>query len=171
MESEVFLPTPRSKAVKTFLARVKVFDNESMVINPQATRESNRRILQRKGNSSFYKSEGARDSSFTVHINIPADTADPVAEMEQQFNELVAAERKTAPQVGSTGRMLFDQPSLRLYLDDEHHEVVLQCTLPCTSNIERELLQLQGDMAKAIARFRTDIMRSAKNKISNPLNK
>ena len=57
---ENFIEKPEGKPVKNFKARVKVYGNDVVVVNPQEPRESNRKMIKQKGKSSFYKSEGRR---------------------------------------------------------------------------------------------------------------
>ena len=58
---EMFIEKPVGKPVKNFRARVKMYGNDVVVVNPMEPRESNRRMIKQKGKSSFYKSEGEKD--------------------------------------------------------------------------------------------------------------
>ena len=145
--SEVYVETPRTKPVKAYKARVKVYDNDVVVVNPQEPRESNRKMIKQKGKSSFYKSEGEKESSYSIHINVPADCPDPVAVMQEQFNELVK------------GKLLHDDQTLQVYLNKTQKTVIIKTTLACGPAIERELLGLQGSMARIIAQYYSDIIK------------
>lgn len=59
--NENFIEKPDGKPVKAFRARVKVYGNDVVVVNPQEPRESNRTMIKQKGKSSFYKSEEKRN--------------------------------------------------------------------------------------------------------------
>ena len=154
-----YLTVPRTKPVKKYKARVAEYDNGVQIIAPQVEKGSNRRMLKQKGNSSFYKSEGERDSSYTVHINVPADCPDPVAVMQEQFNDLVKGELKTEPKLQVKGKLLYDDKMLQVYLNKTQKTVVIKTTLACGPTIERELLGLQGSMARIIAQYYSDIIK------------
>ena len=58
--NEQFIEKPEGKPVKNFRARVKMYGNDVVVVNPMEPKESNRRMIKQKGKSSFYKSEGEK---------------------------------------------------------------------------------------------------------------
>ena len=82
MTEDQFIEKPEGKPVKAFRARVKVFGNDVVVVNPETPKESNRKMIKQKGKSSFYKSEGEKESSYSIHINVDANDPDPVATMQ-----------------------------------------------------------------------------------------
>ena len=145
--NENYIEKPEGKPVKAFRARVKVFGNDVVVVNPMEPRESNRKMIKQKGKSSFYKSEGEKESSYSIHINVDANDPDPVATMQEQFAELTKGELKTK-------------------------QVILQTTIGCSPTIERELLQLQGDMGRVIGANYSEIIKvfnqAAKKKDKGP---
>ena len=156
---EQFLDVPRSKPVRKYKARIAEYDNGVQIIAPQSEKGSNRKMLKQKGNSSFYKSEGEKESSYSIHINVPADCPDPVAAMQEQFNDLVKGELKSEPKLQVKGKLLYDDKMLQVYLNKTQKQVIIKTTLNCGPTIERELLGLQGDMAKVIAQYYSDIIK------------
>jgi hypothetical protein len=154
-----YVETPRTKPVKAFKARVKVYDNDVVVVNPQEPRESNRKMIKQKGKSSFYKSEGEKESSYSIHINVDANDPDPVATMQEQFSELVKGELKSEPKLQVKGKLLYDDNVLQVYLNKTTKTVVLKTTIPCGPTIERELLRLQSVMGSVIAQHYSEILK------------
>ena len=154
-----FIEKPDGKPVKNFRARVKVYGNDVVVVNPQEPRESNRTMIKQKGKSSFYKSEGEKESSYSIHINVDANDPDPVATMQERFAELTKGELKSELKLKVKGKLLYDTPKLKVYLNKTSKQVVLQTTLDCGPTIERELLQLQGDMGKIIGANYSEIIK------------
>ena len=75
--TENFIEKPEGKPVKAFRARVKMYGNDVVVVNPESSKESNRKMIKQKGKSSFYKSEGEKESSYSIHINVDANDPDP----------------------------------------------------------------------------------------------
>lgn len=128
---------------------------------PAGSKPSNRTMYKQVGPSSFYKSEGTKESSFSIHINVDGSSADPVNEAREIFNVLTADQAKQKPTLNENGqgRMLFDNgEGLQIWLDREHGKLSILTELDCNSNIERMLLQAQSAMNVCIARNRTEIL-------------
>ena len=157
-----YLTRPKTKPNETLKGKMNKWDNGYAEFIPTGTRESNRRMIKQLGNSSFYKSEGEKESSYSLHLNVDATSVDPVGEMFQQFLKLTAGERKEMPQMpeGSEGRMLYDDgSSLKVWLDTQKGEVSILARLECSPLIERQLLQVQADMGRCIGRYRDEIIK------------
>ena len=159
MTEEMYVEKPDGKPVKAFRARVKVFGNDVVVVNPETPKESNRKMIKQKGKSSFYKSEGEKESSYSIHINVDANDPDPVATMQERFAELTKGELKSELKMIVKGKLLYDTPLLKVYLNKTQKKVVIQTTIDCGPTIERELLQLQGDMGRVIGANYSEIIK------------
>jgi hypothetical protein len=61
MTEEMYVEKPDGKPVKAFRARVKMYGNDVVVVNPETRKESNRKMIKQKGKSSFSKSEGEKE--------------------------------------------------------------------------------------------------------------
>ena len=159
MTEEMYVEKPDGKPVKAFRARVKMYGNDVVVVNPETPKESNRKMIKQKGKSSFYKSEGEKESSYSIHINVDANDPDPVATMQEHFNELTKGELKSELKLIVKGKLLYETPVLKVYLNKMLKKVVIQTTLDCGPTIERELLQLQGDMGRVIGANYSEIIK------------
>ena len=159
MTEDQFIEKPEGKPVKKFKARVSLYPNDVVVVNPQEPRESNRKIIKQKGKSSFYKSEGEKESSYSIHINVDANDPDPVATMQERFNELTKGELKGELKLQVKGKLIYDTPVLQIYLNKTQKQVIIKTTLDCGPTIERELLQLQGDMGRVIGANYSEIIK------------
>lgn len=157
---EQFIEKPSGKPVKRYKARVSEYGNGVKVIAPQTQGESNRKMIKQKGKSSFYKSEGEKESSYSIHINVPANDPDPVATMQERFAELTKGEMKSELKLKVKGKLLYDTQRLKVYLNKTQKQVIIQTTMDCSPVIERELLQLQGEMGKVIGANYPEIIRS-----------
>ena len=162
-----FIEKPEGKPVKNFRARVKMYGNDVVVVNPMEPRESNRKMIKQKGKSSFYKSEGEKESSYSIHINVDANDPDPVATMQEQFTELTKGELKSELKLKVKGKMLYESPQLKVYLNKTTRQVILQTTIECSPTIERELLQLQGDMGRVIGANYSEIIKVFNSSVKN----
>ena len=159
MTEDMYVEKPDGKPVKAFRARVKVFGNDVVVVNPETPKESNRKMIKQKGKSSFYKSEGEKESSYSIHINVDANDPDPVATMQERFAELTKGELKSELKMIVKGKLLYDTPLLKVYLNKTQKKVVIQTNLDCGPTIERELLQLQGDMGRVLGANYSEIIK------------
>lgn len=157
--NEQFIEKPEGKPVKAYRARVKMYDNDVVVVNPECPKESNRRMIKQKGKSSFYKSEGEKESSYSIHINVDANDPDPVATMQEQFAELTKGELKSELKLKVKGKLLYDTLKLKVYLNKTQKQVIIQTNLDCGPTVERELLQLQAEMAKVIGANYSEIIK------------
>lgn len=166
-ENNSMVSRPRRKADSSVKGRLNRWEGSDYVeFVPSGTRESNRKMLRQMGNSSFYKSEGEKESSWSLHLNVDAkDCEDPVAALHEQFLFLTEGEVKQKPHLpeGSEGRMLLDNgQGLQIWLDRERGKVSILTELDCNGNIERMLLQAQSAMNVCIARNRQEIINNNK---------
>ena len=161
MSDTIYISRPKTKPSSSTKGKLNEWDNGYKEFVPAGTRESNRTMLRQLGDSSFYKNEGKKESSYSLHLNVDGESQDPVAEMFDIFMHLTEDQRKTLPKLpeGSQGRMLLDNgEGLQIWLDSETGKVTIQAQLDCTPNIERQLLQMQATMNVTLGRYRQDII-------------
>lgn len=166
-DSATYVTRPKGKPSVTTKGKLNEWDNGYKEFIPQGQKPSNRTMLRQLGNSSFYRSEGEKESSWSLHLNVDAkDCADPVAALHEQFLFLTEGEQKQQPKLpeGSEGRMLYDDgQGLQIWLDTARHEVQIMTRLTCTHQIERQLLQAQATMNVTLGRYRQDILNNQYN--------
>ena len=157
---------PRRKADSSVKGRLNRWEGSDYVeFVPTGTRESNRKMLKQLGNSSFYKSEGEKESSYSVHLNCDGKSEDPVGELLDQFLVLTEGQRKHLPKLpeGSEGRMLLDNGmGLQIWHDRENNKLTIMAQLECTADIERQLLQAEAQMNVVVGRNRKDLVNNNK---------
>ena len=167
-DSASYITRPKTKPDLTLKGKLNEWQNGYREFIPQGQKPSNRTMLKQMGNSSFYRSEGEKESSWSLHLNVDAkDCEDPVAALHEQFLFLTEGEVKQKPQLqeGFEGRMLLDNGgSVKVWLDTKNHQVNILTTLDCGPNIERQLLQAEGQMNVCIARNRQEIVNHESNK-------
>ena len=167
-DSASYITRPKTKPDLTLKGKLNEWQNGYREFVPQGQKPSNRTMLKQMGNSSFYRSEGEKESSWSLHLNVDAkDCEDPVAALHEQFLFLTENEMKKKPQLqeGFEGRMLLDNGgSVKVWLDTKNNQVNILTTLDCGPNIERQLLQAEGQMNVCIARNRNEIVNHESNK-------
>ena len=158
--SASYIIRPKTKPDETVKGKMNKWNNGYAEFIPVGSKPSNRTMLKQLGDSSFYKSEGEKQSSYSVHLNCDGKSEDPVAELFDQFLHLTEAQRKALPKLpeGSQGRMLLDNEVLKIWLDSERNKLTIMAQLECTADIERQLLQAQSQMNVCIARNRQEII-------------
>ena len=165
-DSATYVTRPKGKPSVTTKGKLNEWDNGYKEFIPQGQKPSNRTMLKQMGGSSFYKTEGEKESSYSIHINVDGQSADPVNEAREIFDVLTEGERKTAPKLpeDGEGRMLYDDgQGLQVWLDTARHEVQIMTRLACTHQIERQLLQAQAVMNVTLGRYRQEILNNQYN--------
>ena len=166
-DSATYVTRPKGKPSVMTKGKLNEWDNGYKEFIPQGQKPSNRTMLRQLGNSSFYRSEGEKESSWSLHLNVAAkDCADPVAALHEQFLFLTEGEQKQQPKLpeGSEGRMLYDDgQGLQIWLDTVKHEVQIMTRLECSHQIERQLLQVQAVMNVTLGRYRQEILNNQYN--------
>ena len=162
-DSATYVTRPKGKPEVTTKGKLNEYSNGYKEFIPQGQKPSNRTMVKQLGNSSFYKSEGEKESSWSLHLNVDAkDCDDPVGALYEQFNMLTQEQRKTEPKLpeGMQGRMLFDNgQGLQVWLNTEKGKVNILTTLDCSPDIERQLLQAQSMMNVTLGRYRQEILK------------
>lgn len=160
--SEIYIQRPKTKPDSSQRGKLNSWSNGYAEFIPQGQKPSNRTMLKQMGNSSFYRSEGEKESSWSLHLNVDAkDCADPVAALHEQFMYLTEGERKQQPQLpeGCQGRMLLDNgQDLKIWLNQETGKLTILTELECSPNIERQLLAAQATMNVTVGRHRQEIV-------------
>ena len=159
-DSASYVSRPRRKPDSSTKGKLNEWDNGYKEFIPSGTGESKRNVLKQLGPSSFYKTEGQKESSYSIHVNVPGDSADPVGEAYDIMKVLTEGQRKSEPTLPEgEGRMLFDNgENLKVWLDTAKGKVSILTQLDCSPNIERMLLQAQATMNVTIGRHRTEIL-------------
>ena len=165
-DSASYVGRPRRKPDSTTKGKLFEWDNGFKEFHPSGTGESKRNVLKQLGPSSFYKTEGQKESSYSIHVNVDGESADPIGEAFDIFKVLTEGQRKSEPTLPEgEGRMLFDNgENLKIWLDTANGKVTIQTQLECSPNIERMLLQAQATMNVTIGRYRTEILNNQSNK-------
>lgn len=156
---------PRRKPDSSMKGRMNEWDNGYREFIPSGTGESKRNVLKQLGPSSFYKTEGQKESSYSIHVNVDGESADPIGEAFDIFKVLTEGQRKTEPKLPEgEGRMLLDNGNgLQIWLDTDNGEVTIQARLACSPQIERMLLAAQAQMNVCIGRHRQEILNHEKD--------
>ena len=78
MANEKYLTRPKTKPAETLKGKLNKWDNGYAEFIPQGQKPSNRSLLKKVGSNSFYKNEGEKESSYSLHLNVDGASEDPV---------------------------------------------------------------------------------------------
>ena len=161
-DSASYLSRPRRKPDSSTRGKLNRWEgSDYLEFVPAGSKPSNRTMFKQVGPSSFYKSEGAKESSYSIHINVDGSSADPVNEAREIFNVLTAEQAKQKPTLSENGqgRMLFDNgEGLQIWHDSEANKLTIMAQLECTADIERQLLQAEAQVNVVVGRNRKDLV-------------
>ena len=163
-DSASYISRPKTKPDETVKGKMNKWNSGYAEFIPVGSKPSNRTMLKQFGDSSFYKSEGEKQSSYSVHLNCDGKSEDPVGELLDQFLMLTEGQRKQLPKLpeGSEGRMLFSNgDGLQIWHDRENNKLTIMAQLECTADIERQLLQAEAQMNVVVGRNRKDIIKNS----------
>ena len=167
-DSASYQSRPRRKPDSSTKGKLNRWEgSEYLEFVPAGSKPSNRTMFRQVGPSSFYKSEGQKESSYSIHINVDGSSADPVNEAREIFNVLTADQAKQKPTLSENGqgRMLFDNgEGLQIWHDTETNKLTILTQLECSADIERQLLQAQAQMNVVLGRNRKDLINNSNNK-------
>jgi hypothetical protein len=164
-DSASYITRPKTKPDVTTKGKLNEWNNGYKEFIPVGSKPSNRTMLKQLGDSSFYKTEGEKQSSYSVHLNCDGKSEDPVGELLDQFLVLTEGQRKQLPKLpeGSEGRMLLDNGmGLQIWHDRERNQLTIMAQLECTADIERQLLQAEAQMNVVVGRNRKDLVNNNK---------
>jgi len=163
-DSASYISRPKTKPDETVKGKMNKWNSGYAEFIPVGSKPSNRTMLKQFGDSSFYKSEGEKQSSYSIHLNCDGKSEDPVGELLDQFLLLTEGQRKQLPKLpeGSEGRMLFSNgDGLQIWHDRENNKLTIMAQLECTADIERQLLQAEAQMNVVVGRNRKDIIKNS----------
>ena len=163
-DSASYISRPKTKPDETVKGKMNKWNSGYAEFIPVGSKPSNRTMLKQFGDSSFYKSEGEKQSSYSIHLNCDGKSEDPVGELLDQFLLLTEGQRKQLPKLpeGSEGRMLLDNGhGLQIWHDRENNKLTIMAQLECTADIERQLLQAEAQMNVVVGRNRKDIIKNS----------
>jgi len=163
-DSASYISRPKTKPDETVKGKMNKWNSGYAEFIPVGSKPSNRTMLKQLGDSSFYKTEGEKQSSYSIHLNCDGKSEDPVGELLDQFLLLTEGQRKQSPKLpeGSEGRMLFSNgDGLQIWHDRENNKLTIMAQLECTADIERQLLQAEAQMNVVVGRNRKDIIKNS----------
>jgi len=88
-----------------------------------------RTYLKETKNVSFYKNEGEKENSYSLHVNVDGSTPDAPAALLQKAAEALKPLMKKEPQIASNTLFIRDTDELKVWQRKKQKQLVIQFTL------------------------------------------
>ena len=88
-----------------------------------------RTYLKETKNVSFYKNEGEKENSYSLHVNVDGSTPDAPTALLQKAAEALKPLMKKEPQIAANTRFIKDTDELKVWQRKKQKQLVIQFTL------------------------------------------
>jgi hypothetical protein len=88
-----------------------------------------RTYLKETKNVSFYKNEGEKENSYSLHVNVDGSTPDAPTALLQKAAEALKPLLKKEPQIASNTLFIKDTDELKVWQRKKQKQLVIQFTL------------------------------------------
>ena len=143
------MTTKAEEKSKKVRGTAEIFADNRITFRPQAEGEPTQLEKKKIGRSSFYKTTSEKEPQYVAHLSVPADSPDPVAQMQEELAELTKG-MPTKRDISPKGKVLVDQGGLRIYTNNAQKTITVVQSIDCTThpNYERFMLQQMQEIFK-----------------------
>ncbi len=136
-----FLPEEKPNRKPDMKTQGRLFqwkDSEYKVFVPSKAKEQpSREIIKTSRGVTYYKNEGEKSNSYSVHCNVDGSVKDPAAELLQRVQEQLGPLCKKEPQI-NVANFIVDTPELKVWKRKKEKKLLLR--------IELDMKMSAGDM-------------------------
>ena len=107
-------------------------DSDYVAFEPVQKRDQDhpaRTYLKETKNVSFYKNEGEKENSYSLHVNVDGSTPDAPTALLQKAAEALKPLLKKEPQIASNTLFIKDTDELKVWQRKKQKKLVIQFTL------------------------------------------
>ena len=107
-------------------------DSDYVAFEPVQKRDQDhpaRTYLKETKNVSFYKNEGEKENSYSLHVNVDGSTPDAPTALLQKAAEALKPLLKKEPQIASNTLFIKDTDELKVWQRKKQKQLVIQFTL------------------------------------------
>ena len=107
-------------------------DSDYVAFEPVQKRDQDhpaRTYLKETKNVSFYKNEGEKENSYSLHVNVDGSTPDAPAAVLQKAAEALKPLMKKEPQIAVNTLFIKDTDELKVWQRKKQKQLVIQFTL------------------------------------------
>ena len=129
-----------------------IYNDGKINFDPQREGRPVQKSVRKKGESSFYETEGVKQSSLVAHLKVSRDGDDPVSEMYELLGELTKDyQKKEAPK--PKGKCLLDKDGVSIWLNKAQQKVFVHMELDVQNIflIQKQLFNLTSSVNSCLA--------------------
>ena len=78
-----------AKEVKKLRGTARIYDDDSLEFRPYEAGKPVQKGVKKARKSSFYATEGEKESSYVMHLRVDKNSLDPAAELSEDFDKLI----------------------------------------------------------------------------------
>lgn len=122
-----------AKEVKKMRGTARIFDDDSMEFRPYETGKPIQKGVKKARKSSFYSTEGEKDSSYVMHLRVDRNATDPAAELSEDFDKLIKNVGGDAEE-RFKGKVLDNVEGRKITLSKKNHSLKVELTFKLEGN-------------------------------------
>ena len=110
------------KETKRIRGTARFYEDESFDFIPQQQGTPTQKNVTRVRKSTCYQTNGEKESSYVMHLNVDADSIDPAAELTEDFDRLL---KRISPKAGKklSGKKLMDEDGTSVVVSRKEHTI------------------------------------------------
>ena len=137
--------------------------DDSLEFRPSAEGTAAKVGEKKRGNSSFYRTAGEKESSVVAHLRVDASCEDPVAQMYEDLAALTKGQTQKEPPLPRS-RKLMERPGVQVWHRQKEHKVVvvMEISTDTVQELSGQLFNLTSEVNKCFAINRTSLLRPRK---------
>ncbi len=149
-----YLEKPAGKPIEKIPGRLLKYENSDYVaFEPRQKKEQPTRtmLLEKKG-CQYYRNEGEKDNSYSLHVNVNGNETDPAGALLQKAEDVLLKLTKKEPKAPSV-KFITNTDELKIWQRKKEKKVVCMMMLDIskvTSNMSSKLLSLTAEINKVI---------------------
>ncbi len=118
----------------------------------RSTGVSTQKEVSSTKDSKLYKTTGEKKPKMVAHITVPADSADPAADMQKQLQQLTKG-MKTKAKPKLQGRVLLDEKDCRVVLNEKERrvQVIFDLDLTTSNDHQNQLIRKMQKISTCFA--------------------
>lgn len=117
MNNNDYTTRPTGKPAESIRGRlIRWKDSDYIEFQPQCKKDgATRSMIRETKNLSYYRNEGQKESSYSLHVNVSGDTADPANALLEKVQKELAPLTKKEPRLANNVRYLCDVQGLKVW--------------------------------------------------------
>lgn len=123
---------------------------------PVAHDEKTRRTMLKSGRrAQYYKNEGEKESSYTLHVNVPSTEIDPASALMDEAIKTLKSQMKDEPKI-TVKKFVIDQKQLKVWEDRKEKKLVARLEINTglhQSLMMQEVSDIFKEVYKTVANY------------------